>query len=144
MPLWSSFNRQWSKWKQLERWEQLFLAQMCVLLPLTWLGLRVLGFRKMLEIAHADTYTTTPDPRILVRARRKAELTRIAANFCLHDGSCLPQALALCWRLRREGGQASVIIGADKKSRDFSAHAWVELSGSSLDQPSDKFAVIFS
>jgi hypothetical protein len=118
---------------------------MFVFLPLTWLGLRVLGFRKMLEIAHAGTCTTLhPDPEILASAQRKAELTRITANYCLHEGSCLSQSLALCWVLRGKGMDAQIRIGVNKNLSDFSAHAWVELLGQSLDQSLNAYAPVFS
>jgi hypothetical protein len=43
--------------------------------------------------------------------------------------SCLTQALAGAWLLRREGQHAELVIGVMRTNRDFKAHAWVVSDG---------------
>jgi hypothetical protein len=43
--------------------------------------------------------------------------------------SCLTQALAGAWLLRRKGQHAELVIGVKKTNRDFQAHAWVVSNG---------------
>ncbi|MCK9505385.1 MAG: lasso peptide biosynthesis B2 protein [Porticoccaceae bacterium] len=169
--------------------ERFLLAQMAVLVVMAWLGLRLIGFKKMQQLAHrkitkplrADNNITpgandtdlTPNPRFpslprkressffrasgldsrfrgngnlksapftsdtsadIDYAQRCAELSAIAARHCLPPGSCLPQALALCWLLRKNGLDAHLKIGVKPPGKTLLAHAWVEYQNLALGQ----------
>jgi hypothetical protein len=60
---------------------------------------------------------------------------------------CLDQSLALASLLRESGAAAILVIGAERRSAQVMAHAWVELGGQPLDEPDpprQRFAVLDS
>lgn len=110
--------------------------RLSVLLPVIWLGLRLLGFNSMrrfaevdLPIAPAGETRSTMD-----YAQRCAQLTAIAARHGLYRANCLHQSLALARILRKQGLPARLMIGVMPKARPFQAHAWVELNDTPLGQ----------
>jgi hypothetical protein len=58
-----------------------------------------------------------------------------AAAFYPRRALCLEQSLALTWLLRRRGVPAELRIGV--QARPFYAHAWVEVDGRALNEPTD-------
>lgn len=48
-------------------------------------------------------------------------------------GTCLPRSLALAEVLQRQGLAPVVVIGVGSRDGQFSAHAWVEVSGRRID-----------
>lgn len=129
----------WHKWHALTAGEKRILLAMAVLLPAAWVGLRAMGTKKMLAItcrplvvSRADYTGIAPD--------RIALLTATAARRCLPPGNCLPQALALCWWLRKNGLDAQIRIGVKTPVQPLLAHAWVELGGKSLDSTSAAYS----
>lgn len=133
------------------------LAQFAVLLPLTWLGLRTIGFNRLHRLCLPVTATqnlpagapsqhsrkrenlggensaahTTP---ALELAQRYATLAAIAARHGFYQANCLHQSLPLCWLLQRKGLPTQIKIGVKPQTQPFQAHAWVELDGVSLGQ----------
>lgn len=108
--------------------------RLSVLLPVIWLGLRLLGFNRMrrfaevdLPIAPAGETGSTMD-----YAQRCARLTAIAARHGLYRANCLHQSLALVRILRQQGLPARLVMGVLPKARPFQAHAWVELDDTPL------------
>jgi hypothetical protein len=47
LSLWSNLGRKRQQWQALRGWERKVLIQFAVLLPLTWLGLRTIGFNRL-------------------------------------------------------------------------------------------------
>ncbi|WP_158241497.1 lasso peptide biosynthesis B2 protein [Novosphingobium sp. TH158] len=47
-------------------------------------------------------------------------------------GNCLSQSVTLWWLLRLRGIDTKLCIGIDRRSEQFSAHAWVEHRGLAL------------
>jgi hypothetical protein len=109
------------------------LAQALVLLPLTALGLWLLGFRR----CQAVLARWSPLGRVdrgdeaarLERGRAAARLVDAAARRGVYHATCLPRSLVLWWLLRRRGIDADLRIGVCKEGGEFQAHAWVEYGG---------------
>ena len=129
--------RRYRNCQQLSAHEKLFTLRVAILMPVFWLGLRLAGFRKMLQLVQRQQPgLSNGGPQ---HAQRYAELTSKVAAHILPDGSCLAQALTLCFVLRRKGLNAIVNIGATRASPALSAHAWVSVDGLSLDNNIDRY-----
>lgn len=132
-------GRHCQAWRRLAGWERRTLVTLAALLPATWLGLRVLGVKRMLRIAECPLpagirHGLPTGSQDMAHAQKLSELVGIAARHGLYRANCLHQALPLCWLLRREGLPASLKIGVRSGSPCFEAHAWVELGGVALGQ----------
>jgi hypothetical protein len=121
--------------------EWLWLLQSLLLLPLAWLCIRLFGWQRTMtrfgRLA-GDTPVVAGgslDAKLAVAAAR---IVRVAATFGPSRVSCLPRAVVL-WTLLRRHGQAAVVrLGVRKGAAGVDAHAWVEVDGLSLDDPSDQ------
>lgn len=101
-----------------------------VMLPLTAVGLRVLGLRRVQALLSTLPRTTSPsrsDDR--VSARQVARLVAAAARHGPYRASCLPMSLTLQRLLRERGIDADLRLGVRKVAGVLEAHAWVERHG---------------
>jgi len=84
-------------------------------------------YRLLVRSGNFTPQTHEPDPAYLqqvVWAITKAGRSLLGPN------TCLPQALAAQFLLKRHGFPARLVIGVRKdESGDFKAHAWVENDG---------------
>ena len=131
--------------KQLQRlapWEQWMLLKLLVLLPAIGAALRLLDFHATFGLiarsvpeaeARAGCGEECPGEDI---AHRIGRLVSIAANHGPYRATCLRQSLALWWLLRRRRIPAELRIGVRKDNAGLRAHAWVELDGRALNDPS--------
>lgn len=81
-----------------------------------------------------EPHSAALDPASTLRGRRVARAVGQAAYHLPGDFKCLPQAMAVCWMLRRRAIPASMVFGvADARSRGslHDLHAWVS-SGSDV------------
>lgn len=104
-----------------------------VVLTLTWLGLRSLGFRRWQALVtrltpHAPGAVEISES-LLNRCRAIARLEQSVARRLSFRSNCLDQSLTLWWMLRRRGVAAEMHIGGRKEAANFEAHAWVEVGG---------------
>lgn len=132
MSRWRNLHRKHRQWQALQSWERTTLLQFAFLLPITWIGLRVLGFARMRRFCESALPSSPNLPVLehnvhLAQAQRYAALAAIAARHGLYSANCLHQSLPLCWLLRRKGLPAQLKIGVKPNMRDFQAHAWVEV-----------------
>ena len=113
-----------------------FALESAVVLTLTWLGLRSLGFRrwrKLLSVlTPAAPRTVEISESLLDRYRAMARVEQSVARHLPFRSNCLDQSLALWWMLRRRGVAAEMHIGGRKEASNFEAHAWVEAGGNAL------------
>lgn len=128
----------WRKWRALPARERRTLLLLAVLQPAISLALRVRGYRRTQD--WLERHSRTPDPRTatpqaLACAQRIAELAAIAGRRGPVATTCLRQALAVYWLLRRRGLQPQVRFGVDRIGATPDMHAWVELEGIPLAQP---------
>jgi hypothetical protein len=104
-----------------------FLAAM-TLLPLFWVGLRVLGLQRLqtrLQRTPLRPATTfTPDD-----LTRLGALVNSAAHHALGPANCLTRSLYLWWLLRRHGVDSQLRIGVRLTGGVLDGHAWVEYGG---------------
>lgn len=107
-----------------------------LLLPLFWIGLRVLGLSRFWV-----WLTRSP---IVVRASRSSEelaaigaLVNIAGNHVPFPSTCLTRSLLLNWLLRCRGVESELRIGVRLNDGTFEAHAWVEHEGKPLNEAQD-------
>jgi hypothetical protein len=104
-----------------------FLAAMA-LLPLFWIGLRVLGLQRLQTRLQRK-------PLALANGLDTDELTRLgtlinsAAHHALGPANCLTRSLYLWWLLRRRGIDSQLRIGVRLTDGALDAHAWVEHAG---------------
>lgn len=104
-----------------------FLSAM-VLLPLFWIGLRVIGLQRMQTHLQRKSLpagnTLTPD-----QLTRLGSLINAAARRTLGPANCLTRSLYFWWLLRRRGIDSQLRIGARLARGVLEAHAWVEHAG---------------
>jgi len=132
----------WRRYKNRPAEERWLILQAAVFMPLTSLGLRLLGFRRWKQWVEnwsvpensASMRTRDVEQEVAqstIRAVRSAELHGLGAP------NCLERSLALWWLLRRRGIGAELHIGAAKHGGRFQAHAWVEFNGEVLNDSAD-------
>src|SRR5215210_1745517 len=118
----------------LERADRWLLLRAWVVLGLTDIRLRALGFQRVVERVQP------PSGRVLgpgesCRAHRYARWLEIASRHHVVRARCLHRSLALHHWLRREGLPSELRIGARKDGGALKAHAWVELEGRVVNDP---------
>jgi hypothetical protein len=141
----------------LSRDERWLLAQALVLLPLTVLGLYLLGVRRWQRALTKLTplgETRNPNPNqgrsrstpavaiaddqsVRERVRVIARIMRITAEHGLYRPNCLQQSLVLWWLLGRNRIASEIRFGARKEDGELKAHAWVECLGFALNEDQD-------
>ncbi len=124
-------RRKWATFRRLSPAERRTFFQAAALLPLSVVGLKVVGFRRW-QGALARLEPAQPpraDTRAVERVRATARMVELAASRGLSNPTCLPRALVLRLLLRRQGLDARVRIGVRKQGDGLDAHAWVEYQG---------------
>lgn len=115
--------------------ERRCLGQAVVMLPMTALALRVLGFRRVRSALHRFAPAPLPwasPTGTSISARQIAHLVGVAAQYVPAWVTCLPRALTLEWLLRRQGIEPDLRLGVRKVAGGCEAHAWVEHQGLAL------------
>ncbi|MGA8023805.1 MAG: lasso peptide biosynthesis B2 protein [Candidatus Acidiferrales bacterium] len=126
-----------ARFQRLSSFERGIVLEAAGGLLATWLGLRLIGFRRwerVLAIFAPPANATALAPPALEQesALSIARLQAAAARNVLFEPNCLEQSLVLWWLLRRRGIAADLRIGARKDSDRFEAHAWVEFGSQVL------------
>jgi hypothetical protein len=122
----------WLGFWRLGRRDQGLALEAAVTLAATWVGLRLVGFRRwktlLVRLAPPKPDATQPlGPARIETAREIARIQQAVSRHLVFNASCLEQSLVL-WRLAaRRGIPAELRIGARKQAGRFEAHAWVEL-----------------
>jgi Transglutaminase-like superfamily len=139
--------RKIKKWIVLPKLERRFFARLILLMPVVWVGLRVVGFVRVhrwvergSDARGADQYSTPIDPETMSRLSRYGALSSAAARLGVVKASCLVQSLALCRALNRMGYPSKVRLGVKSTATPFVAHAWVEYRGVPIGEPVDDYA----
>ncbi len=129
----------WRSFWRLTRLERLLLLRAMLLLPLTSLALRLVGFRSLQallvrRLPAAPEFSREP---AVERAALTARMVRAAARRDPGRPNCLKQSVVLWWLLRRQGIPAELRIGVRKTGQVLEAHAWVEHEGAPLHEEED-------
>ena len=123
--------------------------QSLLLLPVTALGVRLLGVKRFrnalskltrnkkdlsanLPLTAATSVASLADKT--QTARKIARLVRAAANHGLYRANCLEQSLVLWLMLERNGLESKIRFGARKENDRVLAHAWIECDGIALNE----------
>ena len=109
-------------------WElKRFVLRSALILPMTYAGLGLFGFKRLLTgIRHlAPVGGRVPD-RGPEEIRTYVHLFSAVARRCPLPLKCLGRSVALCWLLRVQGIDAAVHIGVRKEHNSLDAHAWVQ------------------
>lgn len=132
----------WRKFRRLAAADRQVLLQALVLLPLTAVALRLVGFRRW-QVALAKLLpreyvgNAGPTEASLELAQRTVKIVEVASQHGLCRATCLEQSLVLWWLLGRRGIFANLRIGVRKAASSVEAHAWVELRGLILNDTED-------
>jgi hypothetical protein len=127
----------WHRFWRLSGYERGVALEAAGGLLVTWVGLRVAGFRRWKNVLAV----LAPSPNTTARqadaaqpeaARTIARMAAAAARNFFFATNCLEQSLVLWWLLRRRGIAAELRIGARKEFERFEAHAWVEADSAVL------------
>ena len=128
-----------ARWRALSFGDRNRLLALALLLPMVDLSLRGFGLRRTQRLlgVDGDDPIATVAPDAAASAQRLAQLAAIAGRHGLYANTCLRQALAVQWWLRRRGLSSQLRIGARRTGDTLDAHAWVELGGTPLAQGPD-------
>jgi Transglutaminase-like superfamily len=136
----ASFEQKWQTFSRLSGFERGAAIEASVALAITWLGLRLAGFRRwksVLEwLAPRNSAVALASPESET-ARAIARMEAAAARNLFFRPNCLERSLVLWWLLCSRGIRAELRIGARKQARTFEAHAWVESGGSVIGDPGE-------
>jgi hypothetical protein len=131
----------WRKFWRLGRLEKRFLIESLLLLPLTALGIRSVGFRRWKSILITITRIIESDSAIIdkssfPKALLTADMVKRASWHGIYRANCLEQSLVLWWLLSRQGIESDLRFGV-RKGGGFEAHAWVEVERVPLNESGD-------
>lgn len=118
----------WTKFSVIPWAERRTLLGAMAWLPLLWLGLHVLGLRRLQAWLQCENplITNSLSPDEIVRI---AALVNIAALYAPFPATCLTRSLLLRWLLCRRGVASQLRIGVRVTQGVLDAHAWVEYAG---------------
>jgi len=118
--------------------ERTTVLQAAFCLFVTWIGLRVVGFRRwknLIDLLVSPAQCAAlPEPARLPEAATVTRLLSAAARHFILRTNCLEQALTLYFLLRHRGILADLRFGARKESARLEAHAWVSYLGVPLNE----------
>lgn len=132
----------WSRYWRLSALERGLLRRALVLLPLTTMALRVLGFRRcyaaLARLAPLrSSHAVKPSLSSAEQAQLTTRMVQAASREGLCRANCLVQSLSLWWLLCRRGIPSELRIGVRKVDEGVTAHAWVEFAGVVLNDAQD-------
>jgi hypothetical protein len=132
----------WERFWRLNGFERGIALEAAAAIAATWLGLRLTGFRRWqaaLERLTPNAAETAhlSERSLLASAALIARVEESVVRHLFFRANCLEQSLVLWWLLRRRGIAATLRIGARKEAGAFEAHAWVESSGTVLNDTSE-------
>jgi hypothetical protein len=136
------YDRLIEKWRSFRKRpadERALILRAMIFLPITEIGLRVLGFRRCKEKIE-NLLVSDPRSQSAIPFETAAKITRAVRSVELHGfgtPNCLERSMVLWWLLRRAGIAGELHIGGRKSGPRFEAHAWVELEGKVLNDSAD-------
>lgn len=131
--------RKFRKFLRLPGDEKIWFLKAIILLPLTYLGVRVFGLKRY-QAMLARTATKNKDlaeTDIESVTNKIARVVMLAAYNGLIRANCLQRSLSLWWLLRREGIESELHLGVQKENEQVKGHAWIERHGKVLNDDSD-------
>jgi transglutaminase superfamily protein len=126
----------WHNLRSLSWFERALLAGALILLPLSDLSLRLLGFRRT-QAVFAWLLPVRSLGQLPVNARQTTLLVQAASRRAFPRATCLHRSLTLWSLLRVQGVDTRLLLGARKSLNQFEAHAWIEYEGLVLNDTGD-------
>jgi hypothetical protein len=122
------------KFLRLDRWQRRVVTEAALSVVAVRIALTILPFRWVQRITGRRAVSAEEQPgRPATATPDELASAVVRVSRSVPRATCLTQALALDWLLRRHGHAASVEIGVTKDARgQLAAHAWVESGGSVL------------
>jgi hypothetical protein len=125
--------------RELTGRERALLGTALVLLHVTTIGMRLVGFHRyqawLTRWGTGRKRSAVPDAE--VAARQAAQMVAVAARYSLFGKTCLPQAIVLSFLLQRMGLNGDLRIGVRQEGNELKAHAWIERQGQVLNDSTD-------
>jgi hypothetical protein len=133
----------WRRFWRLTGSERAVVLEAAAGLGITWVGLRLAGFRRWKIIVDRVARMRASNSPASCDAKDIAEpeIARLAsstAHSLPFRSNCLEQSLVLWWLLTRRGIPVDLKIGARKEADRFEAHAWVEFEGRIIGSPGEE------
>jgi hypothetical protein len=122
--MWGHGLRTFLRFSWLER---RMVLRAIIWLGLVELGLKWLGFKRMIKLV--PSVRQDASPRVQKHIFMYTAAIDLAARRHVVDAHCLQKSLTLHYWLRREGIPSELKIGVRKDNDQLKAHAWVELAG---------------
>ena len=117
-----------SMFRALPARERRVLLASMLLLPLFWVGLRLIGLRRFQ--AWLDRFPMAKREALTQgEAVALGAVVNRASNHVLGPDNCLTRSLLLRWLLRRLGTTSDLRIGVRFEGSELAAHAWIEIDG---------------
>ena len=117
-----------SRFRALPRPERRTFMTAMAMLPLFWIGLRVLGLQRLQTWLQRNPRSVA-GPLSTEALQRLGTLINSAAHHALGPANCLTRSLYLWWLLQRKGVPSELRIGVRLTGGTLEAHAWVEHDG---------------
>lgn len=114
----------WSKFCSLSRAEVWFLMEAAAAVVATDVALRLFSSKSILALF--DRRPNSQRRSQGADLQRMAWLVDVADRYAPGRSSCLRQAAALAWLLRRRGVLTSLRIGVAREGDNFMAHSWLQ------------------
>jgi hypothetical protein len=130
-------TRHWHSLWSLSWIERALLAGALILLPLSHLSLRLLGFRRTQAVFARLLPARSSSGQASRNVQQTARLVQAASQRVFPRATCLHRSLTLWSLLRAQGIEARLLLGARKSVSKFEAHAWIEYDGLVLNDSSD-------
>jgi hypothetical protein len=132
----------WQRYRRLNHDERRALRQAICALPLISLGLYLAGFQRWQRILTRFSPRSYPAAISLSdaqwnSARLIGRMVDAAAREMRPHARCLERSLAAWWLLRWHRLPASLHIGVRKENGALQAHAWLEISGTVLNDTAE-------
>jgi hypothetical protein len=149
---WSlSVNNTWRKYWRLDRSERRLASQAALVIVVTSLGHKSLGFKRCQSIlgglaavfhrVHRVHFSLDRDGRSAPRPEKIAARTAAIVGAVIRVGAfranCLQRSLALWCLLKGQGIEGDLRVGVQKVAGQLEAHAWVEYLGVILNDQAD-------
>ncbi|HVS63072.1 MAG TPA: lasso peptide biosynthesis B2 protein [Thermoanaerobaculia bacterium] len=123
-------RRRWRAFRELSANDRRFTILATLGLPFVQLGLEGLGAKRLIRwLERTLPPAGAPlgeEPELVAGARRAESLIGSVARGGLVRVTCLRQAIALWWLLRRRRIACEIKLGVRRADDKVLAHAWVE------------------
>ena len=134
-----------AKLRHLSAWQWRVLLSTPLVLLLTWVRLRTRGYGGTLAAAQPEQSAPLVAGEQVALAREASYAMAAAIKYGPWRPKCLLRSLALGWYLGRRGLSFGVRLGVPNAesgssapaSPEFSAHAWVEVGGTVVNDGED-------